>query len=179
MKEQQQKVIGLPEQDTASFDVLVHWMYKDRLPVELDLELLADSHNLAKKFWTPDFHNALMDQLRNKYDHKMDLGVKDALTLWARTEGPSKLRDFILDRWHYDICKATRNASFVYAPYAAQKETEPHTHQGSPSEVEFYAKLVHRLSSGTYKPRIPTNTGCDYHVHPDGKKCPPRLKASP
>ncbi|KAF7900302.1 uncharacterized protein EAF01_007604 [Botrytis porri] len=81
----------LQEDNTEAFDVLVDWVYTNRLPPEIASGIRR--YILADKICPPELMDQVMDRIRTEYP----LGPPDVLDIYSRLPNGSKLRVFALD----------------------------------------------------------------------------------
>lgn len=174
MREQNEKVINLPEDDPEIFSIMVEWLYTKSISRDSDeLNYTTDAYVAADKYGMQDLQNALMDRLRAKLDkgfkaHK--IASPDWVSdVWRDTMDGSKLRKLGLDYLHY--CLVTKLDA--YQPRSDKVQALPLQMRKFMDDGELGHALVLRFAEqGDLTIQSPMGVvGCVYHVHENGKKC--------
>ncbi|KAF2177423.1 hypothetical protein K469DRAFT_677454 [Zopfia rhizophila CBS 207.26] len=109
------RVIELPDDDMAAFDLYVQWLYSKKLPIIPDekgsspydeYQTLAHAYVLGEELMDIDFKNAVMDsyvlyargssQTKRYYPTNEDIRI-----LYEGTRESSPIRQFLVDIWTY------------------------------------------------------------------------------
>ncbi|TGO83567.1 hypothetical protein BPOR_0626g00060 [Botrytis porri] len=88
----------LQEDNTEAFDVLVDWVYTNRLPPEIASGIRR--YILADKICPPELMDQVMDRIRTEYP----LGPPDVLDIYSRLPNGSKLRSCRYERKERGVC---------------------------------------------------------------------------
>ncbi|KAI1620357.1 hypothetical protein EDD37DRAFT_176471 [Exophiala viscosa] len=181
MQEELEKTVRLPEERPSAFNILVQWMYTDRITTGWTDAGLVYSYALADKFCMTGLQNAIIDHVRAQQGYtdckkrRVIMSPRLLETVWKHAEG-SKLSQFVVDKLHYDVVTKTHH-------YTA--DTGGHFTEGFRRLAEtcpqaanallwkfIDSRQVQRQNGGKEDLRNPaTLIGCVYHVHKEGEKC--------
>jgi hypothetical protein len=175
MQETRDNAVSLPEDDPQAFQIIVEWMYSDRLGSQIydsTADTLILAYVLADKLCMPAFENQLIDYMRLSRSFRV-IAYAGAVH-WSSLPEKSPSRQFILDLLHYllaeRMCMAIENledADFSEDEIALKVETNPDL-----ATALLLKAVEHGLRNGVGLPMAPWRLdGCKYHIHEDGKSC--------
>lgn len=194
MREQDEKIIHLPEDDPDGFDFLIRWLYAEcldtrPLPPSWDVGVpdLLKAYNMAHKFCMPELQNAIIDLFRPK---AADFKMSPKLLLWVCQNTPDgcKLQDLVQDQLYHDVVRSPQKYSVDVAGKRAPVTTTPdfglELEQVMEEDRAFGVTLMWRIlghvrllrgpGGSRQRPFIPDPSqlsGCHYHVHDNGSVC--------
>lgn len=171
MKESQEKIITLPEDEPGAIDVVVTWLYCETLPANIDSTVGASVsyYNTADKYGLPEQQNALLDQCRTGWNG-LTLHPLHVLMIWKRSPEGSRLRQAALAQLRWNV--VTSLTDYKGNSERAWGLKQLLRNGGELSETLFMMMadtLVHGRNIALPNPS--QMTGCVYHVHEDGKNC--------
>ncbi|KAK4938667.1 hypothetical protein LTR10_020935 [Elasticomyces elasticus] len=183
MKEELEKTVRLPEERPCAFNVLVQWMYTDRITEEFLLPehdyitefvvngTLTHAYVLADKFCMPELQDTIIERIRSQADSRM-MHVDWLKHVWKYTEEGSKLRQSAVDKLHYDLAAKSQRFKDTEGKYSADLEMLLDCFD--PVVRALLCKFVDQVNKGRkkYLPDPENPTDCVYHVHKEGGRCP-------
>ncbi|KAJ9603701.1 hypothetical protein H2200_011887 [Cladophialophora chaetospira] len=173
MKESQDKTIRLPEDSPAAIDVLIHWLYFEKVVPKVGRTFDSiEAYNVADKYALPQLQNALMDKYRASWKCLLLL-PSSVSAIWDRTPEDCRLREAALDQLRWDIIsspavyKGDKNKRAVQLKDLLKDKQE--------LTEALFMKVAESASSNLKQKDAPPNpsmmTGCVYHIHENDKKC--------
>ncbi|EXJ90017.1 hypothetical protein A1O3_03085 [Capronia epimyces CBS 606.96] len=186
MKEQQEKKVYLPDVNPSEFDIMIMWMYTEKVNPGRDNALITGVYLLADRFCMPDLQNGLVDAFRANYNTYL-INPMTVKNIWRLTPEGCKLREAALDLMFNRLCQNPsqyRTASVGKSATTPQKpesefaiefaiEFEKLLQENGPlPSALFWKRHDHNPPTAYSLPPDPSSmSGCVYHVHANGKKC--------
>jgi hypothetical protein len=172
MKEENDSVVNLPEDEPSAFELVVEWVYADRIRAIKPVLTITKAYVLADKLCMPDLQNILANAIRLAPDGP---GPYNANCAWQILPEGCPIRDLVVDQLHFQIMSCSNKFKLGTADtdaklaMALKKMTQ---HNPGLAEALFWKTVDYSLNKATGGPVDPRKlTGCHYHVHEDGKKC--------
>ncbi|EXJ60152.1 hypothetical protein A1O7_04304 [Cladophialophora yegresii CBS 114405] len=171
MKEANDNVVKLPEDDPEAFEAVVEWVYATRIPAAKPPPPLVRDYVLADKLGMTDLQNAIADTIRLK--RPLPRPVHASWT-WRITPEGCPLRELILDQLHHRIMttpnKFKLGTTGTDAELAADLKVLIRKNHALTTAL-LWKTIDHNLQTGR-GPLDPRKAPpCSYHIHKDGKKC--------
>ncbi len=168
MREQEEKVVNLPEDDPNGFAVIVEWLYAGTIAKDLDNWTLAYAYIAADKYAMPKLQNTIMDFIRQRRKRNLRINPLWVLKIWKQTIAHSPLRDLAFDQLRWDVSR--------YRDYYIEnsdKDRYSKEMQKLMKNADFGLALVHGPTGDDRWKQTNSswNEGCFYHVHQDGEIC--------
>ncbi len=159
MREQQEKVINLPEDNADDIDIIIKWLYGQKDLEETDILRVASAYGTANKFCLPELENALIDAFRNICaTHRLNPG--EAMLIWHAASEGCMLRNLLVNQLHHDICNwpgEYKNEGDMVGPYGREYSTlikeEPQMAQAIFWKMQHQYFLANRNKSSS----VPVN----------------------
>jgi hypothetical protein len=172
MKEANENVVNLPEDEPSGFEIVVEWVYANRIQASKLRLTPINAYVLADKLCMPDLQNAIIDTIRLTWRGRCPYNARCA---WHILPEGCPLRDLVLDQLHFQIMTSPNKFKLGTADTDARlaKRLEKVIQQNPGLATALFWKTVdYDLNRDTGGPVDPRKlTGCHYHVHEDGKKC--------
>ncbi|KAF7956580.1 hypothetical protein EAE96_003914 [Botrytis aclada] len=146
----------LREDNTEAFDVLVGWVYSNRLPPYDNSWDPVEVYILADKICLTELMDEVMDALQTKFL----LISPEALVIYNRLPKGSKLRLFALDVVTFDFSTSRRNNLTLLVDVNAKNEE---------FALDFLTRIQRYVGSRTAFPSPYKSDSCAYHCHEEGK----------
>jgi hypothetical protein len=186
MKEEQEKMVNLPEELPGAFDTLVQWMYTGKIVVEPRMQIsFIDAYLLADKFCMHVLQNSIMDALREQC-LKYAIRPNSLDHVWKHSTENCELRKFCFDEVHFTLSRIRKWAGYTWHDNDTTEYKKKLHDFRIEYEKEFKNEIDELMQSGSpminalfWKLADPESprpdpaflSGCVYHVHKDGEKC--------
>ncbi|KAF7931559.1 uncharacterized protein EAE98_004295 [Botrytis deweyae] len=146
----------LREDNTVAFDVLVGWVYTNRLPPDGSFWNPVEVYILADKICLTELMDEVMDAIQTDFP----LSSPDALVIYSRLPKDSKLRLFALDIITFEFNTFRQLNLPILADVNAKNED---------FALDFLIRIQSYMSRRTVIPNPRKSYPCTYHCHEDGK----------
>ncbi|TGO22307.1 hypothetical protein BPAE_0173g00070 [Botrytis paeoniae] len=155
----------LREDNTQAFDVLVGWVYTNRLPPDGSFWGPVEVYNLADRICLPE----LMDEVMDVIQADFPLSSPDVLVIYSRLSKASKLRLFALDIITFEFCTLRQLNLPILVDVNAKNEE---------FALDFLIRIQSYVRRRTVIPNPRKSYYCTHHCHEDGNcKTIRKLKA--
>ncbi|KIW69085.1 hypothetical protein PV04_04982 [Phialophora macrospora] len=172
VKETNENVVNLLEDEPSAFEVVVEWVYANQVRAGKLTLTLVKAYVLAEKLCMPDLQNGIADSIRLRRRVPRPYHASGACRMLP--EG-CPLRDLLLDQFHFRFMKSPNTFKMGTADtdveVAVELKEEIRKNPGLATAL-FWKTVDCSLKRDTGGPMDPRKfAGCNYHVHEDGKKC--------
>lgn len=166
-KEQTDKVVNLPEDDTEAFVLFVRWIYNlppHKASTSATVAALFGLYILAEKFCMETLKNLSMDVVRASYSDGCRSRISEHIDLiYGNTPENSPMRRFITNYFAY---------SLLVRKVPISGRTLDMMRSGGDFVADFASATVN-YSYGAAQPTDPSKERkCVYHEHTVTKHCP-------
>ncbi len=163
-KEREEKAVYLPDDDVASFELLVLWIYGSKLKAPGNSEELSRYlavYVMGEKFFMEGLRNAITDSVKACYLNASAKASPEQLEyLYNNTSATCQLR----------LLAARTAAMDLYGRTKHLPDSLRELIKKCPDFAADFAEALLRFSAG--EPRyLSREKDCEYHEHQDGKSC--------
>lgn len=184
----------LSEETVGVFTLFAHWLYFKKLDftTEIDTDdFLVQAYLLGDRRGAPNFQNAIVDALHERWDASQKIAPKLITTIFQETTSSSRLRRLVADRWAWSA-KPGERKSIITKGEAIHHEFVIALGQAFLARLDDYdqdvsklyrcSKCAHReyitfskgdVSGLAGRHKVPwlTDFCASYHEHTAGQRC--------